>query len=194
MNKHLLLIVTSCFLASCGVLKPKNSYQPRQLISIEAIDLSEDKSTLSSQNDEILVSIIFGSEIEGTWYANGYSLPLYVFDSIQSVYSPDSIALNSDVQCQNCEVWICLTEIDEDNTDSTTHEKLLGLVNSLGYRALDNKAIVDDIIKDNDFLGYVRIPYFSKKLPTTYTVSGQDLLDKYSYKVTISTAPFTDKK
>lgn len=190
MNKYLILIFAILTLASCGVLKPKPLYQPHQLLSIQAIDLSEDKSTLSTQNDEILVSIIFGSKIEGAWYANGYSLPLHVFDNTAMLYTPDSVTLSTDVRCQNCEVWICLTELDEDNSDSTTHEKLLTLINSLGYRALDSKAIVDDTIADNDFLGYARVPYFTKKLPTSYIISGQDLLDRYAYKVTIRTTPF----
>ncbi len=195
MTKSIILLSGLILLASCSLLKPKPLYQPKQLLSIEALDLSEDKSVLSTQNDEILVSIIFGSEIEGTWYANGFSLPLQVFDSSRTLYVPDSIMLNTDVTCQDCEVWICLTEIDDDHSDSATHTRLLELVNTLGYRALDSKTVVDEAFRteslDNDFLGYVRIPYFVKYIPTSYILTGQDLLDEYAYKVTISSTAFS---
>ncbi|PCJ64562.1 MAG: hypothetical protein COA58_12550 [Bacteroidetes bacterium] len=189
MNKTSIWALTLLILGASGCKSLRTpatgNLQPGKLISITAIDLSEDKSTLSTKNDEIMISIIFGSEIEGTWYANGYYLPTQIFDSTNRIYLPDTDELTADDGCNNCEVWICLTEIDEDGSEDSTHNTLVSLANSIGQYALESKPIVDDAIKDNDFLGFARIPYFVKKLPTEYTITGHDLLDSYTYKVII---------
>ena len=195
MKKLLAILIIALAFTSCGILKPNSALmQPETLVSITAKDLSEDKSVLSTKNDEIMVSIIFGSQIEGTWYANGYHLPIHVFDSLNNIYLPAADTLATNQMCDTCEVWICLTEIDEDGSEDSTHNTLVALANSIGYYGLDTKAIVDDAIKDNDFLGYARIPYFQRKLPIKYIIKGQDLLDKYLYEVLISTSAFTAKQ
>ena len=181
------LLLASSILSSCGLQKNKSTYYyADQLQSIEALDLSEDKSILSSKNDEILVSILFGLKIGDQWYVNGYHLPAHTFDSTSTVYLPDSVTLGSKDECETCEVWICLTEMDEDSTEELTHQKILDFVNTNGYRALDSKAAVDKVLKDNDFLGYVRIAHITANLSTEYQIIGQDLLDRYHYKISIS--------
>jgi len=118
---------------------------------------------------------------------NGYYLPVHIFDSSSKTYRPDSVVtLATPDPCQGCEVWICLTEIDEDSTADTTHQKLLDLVNAAGYRALDSKSVVDATLSDNDFLGYARILYHTPLLDTVYDVRGKDLLDSYHYQIHIS--------
>jgi hypothetical protein len=195
MKKLSVILILSLTLNSCGLFKKNKAIvQPETIVSITAFDLSEDKSVLSTKNDEVMVSIIFGSEIEGTWYANGYHLPIHVFDSANTIFIPEADTLATDQFCTKCEVWICLTEIDEDGSEDSTHNTLVGLANSIGYYALDTKSIVDDAIKDNDFLGFARIPYFTKKLSKEYTISGQDLLDKYAYKVTITNKTYNTEQ
>lgn len=189
MSKHLSSLILCSFLASCSILKTKQLDQPHQLISIQALNLSEDRSTLSSQNDEVMVSVLFGSTLGGVWYMNGYFLPTHTFDSSAMIYAPDTEMLSTTDECQGCEVWICLTEMDEDSTEEATHQKLVDHINALGYRALDTRSIVSDALQDNDFLGYARIPYFTKALPSTYEITGQDLLDKYAYKIVINIIP-----
>ncbi|MBT6236683.1 MAG: hypothetical protein HOI49_11415 [Bacteroidetes bacterium] len=44
MKKYIALASFAILFASCGLLKPKPLYQPNQLLSIQALDLSEDKS------------------------------------------------------------------------------------------------------------------------------------------------------
>jgi hypothetical protein len=179
------------FLFGCKTRKPivEVHETPLELRSIKALNLSEDGTIVSTQNDEILVSILFGSYVsEDRWFVNGYSLPLLVFDSSRMAYSGIKDApLGADFACPTCEVWICLTEMDDDGTEFDTNDKLIAFVNARGYKALESKALVDSVMKDNDFLGFARIPYYLPKIPTTYTIKGNDLLDKYEYQLTIST-------
>lgn len=161
--------------------------QPWKLESITALDLSEDRSVLSTKNDEIMVSIFFGSKVEDKWYFNGYHLDQMVFDSIHSTQHFENIDLSTQTACDQCEVWICLTEIDEDKSEDTTHNRLLSHLNNLGHDALESKSKVDALIKDNDFLGYIKVPYFTSDINHNYLINGSDLLDKYAYEVKIST-------
>lgn len=179
-------------LIGCKTLKTPVSTvveTPLELTGIKAINLSEDGTIISTNNDEILVSILFGSYVtEDKWFVNGYSLPLLIFDSSRMEYSRIKDAtLGTDFACPNCEVWICLTEMDDDGTAFDTNEKLIDFINAKGYKALESKAAVDAVLKDNDFLGFARIPYYLTKIPSTYTIKGNDLLDKYEYQLTIST-------
>jgi hypothetical protein len=167
--------------------KYKPLYQPHQLLSITANDLSEDKSILSTKNDEILVSIFFGSQQDETWYFNGYYLETLVFDSLHTSHNLDSVELSTEFECMDCAVFICLTEIDTDGSEDSTQLILGNLLNSIGYFGLDTKSIVDAALPDNDFLGVVKLPYFVHKLKDTYTIAGKDLLDPYSYTLKIST-------
>ncbi|MDB9881956.1 hypothetical protein OAD66_02365 [Bacteroidia bacterium] len=174
-------------LSSCSITKTnKKSYQPAQLISIEALDPSEDKSVLSTHNDEVMVSIFFGTKLGDKWFFNGYNLPTLIFDSSAMLQSITDVQLRTTDECSNCEVWICLTEIDDDNSEDRTNNKLLNHINTNGYQSLDSKADLDALITDNDFLGVVKIPYFTNRLDTNYTIKGFDLLDKYEYKIKIS--------
>ena len=178
-----ILLLSSCFLR-----RSQSSYQPTDLRAITALDLSEDKSVLSSHNDELMVSIFFGSEIEGKWYFNGYRLSTVILDSVSRSFAPPNVDLSSEEECSTCVVWICLTEIDEDGSEDKTHAALLQLIGANGYAALDSKAEVDAVIKDNDFLGLVKISYNDKNLKKKYIISGQDLLDKYVYEIIIGTS------
>ncbi|MGB1037178.1 MAG: hypothetical protein ACPGYY_00935 [Bacteroidia bacterium] len=186
MSKHIIVFLLIA-LAGC---KSRNAntglQQPWKLESITALDLSENRSVLSTKNDEILVSIFFGTEIEDKWYFNGYYLDQIVFDSLHQTEYFDDIDLSTKGPCDHCEVWICLTEIDDDNSEDSTHNKLLSLINEKGYNALESKSKVDAIIKDNDFLGYIKVPYYVENIDTNFYISGSDLLDKYTYRVKIS--------
>jgi hypothetical protein len=185
-------------LIGCKTLKTPVSTiveEPLELIGIKAINLSEDGTIISTKNDEILVSILFGSFIsEDKWFMNGYSLPLLIFDSSRMEYSRIKDAtLGADFACPTCEVWICLTEMDDEGTAFDTNEKLIDYINAKGYKALESKAAVDAVLKDNDFLGFARIPYNQPKIPSVYTIKGNDLLDKYEYQLTISTEKWDTK-
>ena len=162
-------------------------YQPRQILSITALDLSEDKTILSTKNDEIMVSIFHLYKVNDDWVANGYHLPIHIFDSTSKTFFPKSDTfITAKLHTEN-EIWICLTEIDEDSSEDSTHRTLLQLINSKGYNALDSKSTVDAEIHDNDFLGYIRLPVFASKLQTEYIIQGQDLFDKYKYELIIKT-------
>lgn len=183
-------VLVLLFLIACKARKPIVEVRetPFELRSIKALNLSEDATIVSTQNDEILVSILFGSYVtEDRWFVNGYSLPLLVFDSSRMEYPIRDAFLNSDADCSTCEVWICLLEMDDEITTHDANDLLIAFVNSKGYKALESKAVVDSVMKDNDFLGFARIPYYLPKIPTTYTIKGNDLLDKYEYQLTIST-------
>ena len=192
MNKkplYALALFAFTMLSGCSILKPKPLLQPEKLLRITALDLSEDKSTLSTQNDEILVSIFFGSAQGDNWFFNGYHLEPMVFDKEQSSYSIDSVDLSTEFDCDDCVVFICLTEIDTDGSEDSTHLALENLLNTIGYMGLDSKSIVDAALPDNDFLGVVKLPYFEKKMATEFTISGKDLLDKYAYQLLVSNKP-----
>lgn len=185
-KSNIFYFVIFTFAIACKTRKQHTLYQPTQLIAIAAIDLSEDKSVLSTQNDEVMVSIFFGTKLEDKWFFNGYNLPTLIFDSSDMVQSIADVQLSTTEKCSSCEVWICLTEIDDDNSEDSTNNKLLTHINTNGYQSLDSKVEVDALIKDNDFLGVVKIPYFINRLDTNYTIKGVDLLDKYEYKIKIS--------
>ena len=180
-----------CFLSisSCALFQKNNTplLQPHQLLSITATDLSEDRSPLSTKNDEILVSIFFGSQQDDIWYFNGYRLETMVFDSIHITYALDSIALSTDFKCDDCAAFICLTEIDTEGSEDSTQAVLERLLNTLGYMGLDTKSIVDSYLPDNDFLGVIKLHYFVPNLKTVYRIRGKDLLDTYAYTITINT-------
>jgi|TARA_B110000967_G_C18748018_1_gene491276 hypothetical protein len=183
-----IILVYLLILSSCALFQKKNKVplQPAQLVSIKAIDLSEDRSTLSSNNDEILVSIFFGSQQDKIWYFNGYRLETMEFDSAHSNYTLDSVELSTDFDCQDCTAFICLTEIDTDGSEDSTHAALERLLNTVGYKALDTKSMVDTALPDNDFLGVIKLPYFVPEMGTEYRIEGKDLLDSYAYDIKIS--------
>lgn len=167
----------------------KTLLQPHQLLRITATDLSEDRSILSSKNDEILVSIFFGSQQDDIWYFNGYRLETIVFDSAHSSYTLDSVELSTDFDCHDCAAFICLTEMDTDDSEDSTQAALKRLLNTIGYMGLDTKSIVDSYLAGNDFLGVLKLPYFIPELATEYRIRGKDLIDSYVYDITISTKP-----
>ena len=142
--------------------------------------------TLSSNNDEILVSIFFGSQQDKIWHFNGYRLETMVFDSAHSNYKLDSVELSTDFDCQGCTAFICLTEIDTDGSEDSTQTALEQLLNTIGYKALDTKSIVAAALPDNDFLGVIKLPYFVPEMGTEYRIEGKDLLDSYAYDIKIS--------
>lgn len=183
-------VLVLLFILGCKTRKPIVEVRetPFELRRTKAMNLSEDATILSTQNDEILVSILFGSFVtEDRWFVNGYSLPLLVFDSTRMEYPIRDAFLDSDADCSTCEVWICLMEMDDEITTHDANDLLIAFVNSNGYKALESKAVVDSVMKDNDFLGFARIPYYLPKIPSTYAIKGNDLLDKYEYQLTIST-------
>jgi hypothetical protein len=153
------------------------------------VDLSEDRSSLSTKNDEILVSLFFGSQQDEVWHFNGYSLETLVFDSTHLTHAFDSIELSTDFECNDCAVFVCLTEIDTDGSEDSTQLVLERLLNTIGYMGLDTKSIVDASLPDNDFLGVIKLPYFVPKLTTEYRIQGKDLLDSYAYTIHISVRP-----
>lgn len=88
-------------------------YKPHQIVSIAALDLSENKTILSTKNDEIIVSIFHLSKVNDDWVAKGYHLPIYIFDSTTKTLFPKSDTFITEKLHTENEIWICLTEIDE---------------------------------------------------------------------------------
>jgi hypothetical protein len=91
---------------------------------VQAVDLSEDRSVLSTQNDEIIISIFTDISSSEAKSLSDQMLPLLIFDSSNMVYKPPQpILLNNGVDAGS-QVWICLTELDDDGSEQATHQLL----------------------------------------------------------------------
>ena len=164
--------------------KNTTRYQLTELKSITAIDLSEDRSILSTKNDEIMISFFnFVTSSDTLWtIENDFYLSNLIFDSLTQTH-----ILHQSLENQTPENnWIiCITEIDEDHSEKQTHQKLKLLLLTEKHHAFTSKSKVDDLIKDNDFLGYILLDSKSHVTHLQRTIKGNDLLDPYTYTLEV---------
>ncbi len=181
MKKLALLLTVS--LASCSVLNlnlSKDLYKPTQFVSVEALDLSEDATELSTKNDEVMVSVYFCHKDAPEYVTSQWHSEIKVFEvNTSHDYNRTLMIPDSGI------VYICLSEIDDEEILDRTKVQLTEYLKYRKDMAFDSKATIDAMIKDNDFLGFVKLHHQANNADTSLSIIGVDLLDKFRYEVKV---------
>lgn len=182
-------LVTFQMLSLLGCSVRNKSVKPPQEIILESIyasNLSEDRNILSTKNDEIMVSIIYGSKNDRNIQKRGYHLPTYIFDSTHLSMDSINVRLLTEMRNEEDQVWVCLIEIDEDNSENKTHQRIINLLNFYGESVLTQKETINSQLYTNDFLGYISLGKNQIFHGNSRNITGSDLLDEYAYKLQFS--------
>jgi hypothetical protein len=178
-----LALLLSVSLASCSVLNlnlSKDLYKPTSFVSIEAFDLSEDATDVSSKNDEVLVSVYFCHKDAPEYVTSQWHSDIKTF-KVGTVHSYNRTLMIPDSGV----VYICLTEIDDEEILDKTKVQITEYLKYKKDLAFESKTTIDAMIKDNDYLGHVKLNHQARNSETLLNVLGVDLLDKYHYKVKV---------
>jgi hypothetical protein len=166
----LLLVITSLH----GASLPTDSLK----IQIEAINLSEDMSTLSSKNDELLLILYDYSDTSRLYHPI-----LSEFFILDTVHRTEEIHFfHSDVQH---DVLLFIIEQDTDRSPDQIElivRKNFKQIMSL-YRSRDLIPL-QKIIGDDDIMGIKLLNGLTTK--TKFSFNGRYKLDKYSYVINVS--------
>jgi hypothetical protein len=177
----LVLVLSSCHLLKS---KPTYTYTLQEIVSLEAVDLSEDRSLLSTHNDEIVVCYYWLDTARNNFVYLAKKSELIVFDSLY-VRHPLNLRLFPATIPSTPHLLVCLVELDEDGTETHILNSLQKFIHQQPLEKLDSKVAVDMVLGDNDFLGYVVLPFTSTAIDTTYIISGSHMLDEYWYNLTV---------
>ena len=174
-------------LLSCS---PKNSsvidFHPKTLKieSIEGLNLSEDMSSMSSMQDEILCKITLVTKINNAFQIEEEAtIPILKFNSKTKRHSIEqSFDLKESL---NRYLVFSLVEIDNENSSQVLNETLSDEIKKGTFLNLQSSLQIDTLIGDDDFLGMKFIDFSKVPKPgrRAIKISGRQLFDKYDYRI-----------
>lgn len=145
-------------------------------ITVNGVNLSEDMSTLSSRNDELLLLIYDYSD------TSSLSTPILshfaVLDSIQR-----TVTVPFSAPADNNPVLLFLIEQDTERKPEVLEPIIRQNATTIIslFRKRD-RITLQKLIGDDDVMGYRILPNLSD---ITFSINGRYKLDKYSYVITI---------
>ena len=151
-------------------------YDPSVEVLIHGLNLSEDMSTLSSRNDELLLLIY------------GYDDSLKVDLPLTSAYFVlDSANRKKTVRvpCQSSTAVLLLLELDTNRTPEQLEPLVRKNLNAvLRLARKGDRMGIQKLIGDDDVMGYRILPKLCD--PQSFSISCRFKLDKYAYGVSIT--------
>ncbi len=185
--KKLLILWLLLMLFGCS---PKNKivvdFQPThfKIESIEALNLSEDMSTMSSLQDEIFCKICFVEKSASSFeIVNEIQLSTMRFNSKTRTHSIEkSLTLkNSNAQY----VVFSLVELDTENSNESLHKIINKKIEEGIFLNFKSLLKIDTLIDDDDFLGmkYIDLSKPKKEGKQAVKISGRQLFDKFDYRI-----------
>ena len=176
----LVILIISCGRKQVGKVQANSASKfDKPTIEIVGINLSEDGSRLSSNNDELLVMI----------YKNGNNS--IVSDSMFMTY----IILDADKRKATVEIDSSLFEKDiifvliEVDTEKEISDiaSVVGknLPTLIDAHKNQNRIEVNEILGDDDLLGIRKISTQEFNSPFSFTISGVHKIDRFEYEINI---------
>jgi len=152
--------------------------------SIEALNLSEDMSTLSSMQDEILCKICI-VEMKDTLYEimEEFEIPMMNFNSKMKTHS---ISKSYNLKLGKPEFAVfSLIELDNENSEESIHKIINKKIEEGIFLSLKSPLQIDSLIGDDDFLGmkYIDFSKLKKEGKQAMKISGRQLFDKFDYRI-----------
>lgn len=175
-----IILLGSCLIAytSHGVAAAGGAVLDTTLITIEAVNLSEDMSTLSSKNDELLMLIYDFTDT--TKLLKPLVSEYFVLDSMQWIRQ---VTLKTDKVRQ---ILLVLIEVDTEKPPAVIEKNF-----RLHYRDVLNlfrqkdRAGLFKLLDDEDLMGYQVIPNFDRASGHNFSFQGRYKLDKFHYRIVI---------
>lgn len=175
------LLCTAILLSNIVSLKGASHYPDSVKIKINAVNLSEDMSTLSSKNDELLLIIYDYSDTSRLYHP--IVSEFFVLDTINRIREIHFLPPDP-----KHDVLIFLVEQDTDRSPDDIEgvirknfKQIMALFRNRDLLPLQK------IIGDDDIMGIKLLPGLSTK--TTFSFNGRYKLDKYSYVIDVAKAP-----
>jgi hypothetical protein len=152
--------------------------------SLEAMDISENMASVSTQNDEIFFMVSYVNEIDSHYnIINEQIFKELLFDSLHHIYQwKDKIALN-----EIDYIVFSLVELDDYNSHKKVEKLLKAKINKGVFLQEVNHSEMDSLLSYDDFLGmkYLKREEILQHKKIEVRISGRHLLDKYDYSVNI---------
>lgn len=149
------------------------------LITVEAVNLSEDMSTLSSKNDELLMLIYDFSD--STKLLKPLALEYFVLDSAHRI---KQFLLKTD-KVRN--ILMLLIEVDTKKTPAVIEKNVrLHYREILAFFRQRDRGGLFKILDDEDLMGYRIIPDFDGSLNQDFSFQGRYNLDRFHYRIGVS--------
>ncbi len=179
LSNHLLtrFFLSAILILLCTKVKAINSSEDTLTITVHAINLSEDMSTLSSKNDEVLLLIYsFDDTIKlNTPLLNEY----FVMDSINRKKE-----MSFFVSYNTHDLLLLLAELDTerepDQVEKLIRKNFKEIMDCINKRDL---IAIKKYIGDDDILGIRMIKKAEHTKGITFPFQGRFKLDKYLYKI-----------
>lgn len=182
------ILILAVFISNCG---NKNSYDAlpnaEEIIiqSLNAVDISENLTSIATQNDEVFFMVSFIQENNKTYSIKDEVIfPELLFDSLNVRHE-----FKEKYDIENIDYIIfSMVELDDydshEKTEKTLKEELI--LNGDFLNKID-KIKMDSIFSNDDFLGLKYLPKNKIKKNTSIElkIKGSHLFDKYEYTIEV---------
>ena len=181
------LLLFGCKSAQVSQASISDPINQIQLRILRALNISENRSSLSTGDDEILLLLyILEQRDTALQIQQQQKMPLY-FDSTKTSYS-----LAETFQIDQSEADIkyfvaILVELDEVDSSSLIQQRLDDYVKTGAFLEGLNFVALDKLLEYDDFLGlqYVRLDAVNKGSEREFVFKGMQLFDKYDYRLSL---------
>ncbi len=155
-----------------------------KIIHLEAKDISENLTSISTQDDEIFFSYYFLEEKDGQSVITDEKVwDEFLFDSLQTLQTLDAI---HDIK-ENDFLVFCLVELDDLDSHDKVKHVLRATLSESNTKMNLKKSYMDSLLSDDDFLGYKKLDLrrIQKGEEKELSIKGIQLFDKYDYRIRI---------
>lgn len=190
--KHIFIFLLLSIFISCGSFKKYLPFSSRQepakialadsvQLIVQSTNLSEDMSTLSSNDDELVIFIYNYSDSTIT------SKPIFSsYFILNKNKMCDTIHYADKINEQNNNIIFFLLEMDSDKkleeiepSVSNHYKELIAVYNKKDYTEIEKH------IGDDDLLGMMRIENLKSNRPLTFEFNDIYKMDRFSYSITL---------
>lgn len=172
----LVLLMLNCS-TSVQTLKVDTRLAYLDTLSLQAIALSEDMSSLSTQEDEIH---LFAFQIREGQVLQSYQSPLCLFNAKDSVHL---VALNFKQIEKEDELSFFLIELDNEQLNDQLFPYCQQLVINNTYATTLDMDTVHRAFGHDDLLGLRRLKASEANIPFAITFKGLQLFDRFEYRL-----------
>lgn len=186
MNKYFLFLFFINLMAckSRNITKEQPLARSLTIQSLQAINISENMATVSTQNDEIFFMANYVKKIDDNYQIlNEQIFQELLFDSIHHIYQWEDKIMLEHVD------YIVFSIVELDDYDS--HEKVERILKNKIQKGIFlqqiNYSEMDSLLSCDDFLGmkYLKRKEVLQNDQLELKISGRHLLDKYDYRIKI---------
>lgn len=152
--------------------------------SLEAIDISENMASVSTQNDEIFFMTSYVNEIDNHYHIiNEQIFKELLFDSLHQIYQwKDKMILD-----ETDYIVFSLAELDDYDSHERVEKVLKNKISEGAFLQKINHSAMDSLLSYDDFLGmkYLKREEILQDKKIDIKISGRHFLDKYDYRIKV---------